>query len=277
MLLVTAFLRWRRDRVERYAAAIAYYSMFSLAPLLMLGVAVANHVASRRQTQEFVGDLARATMGEVGTRVVDPIIRVAPRPGADITASLLVLLTLLYGASSLFIHLQEALDAIFGAEPRDMHWFKAFLARRVSAALVCGAFVALLVLGPTFGAAAVHLGRSQLPHIPMSLLVETLSFTLVFGFVPNIRLPWGTILPGAFLTAALFTGAQSLLSLYLGAIAARSLYGAASFLAVLLVWVYASAQLLLFGAEIIQAWRDQTSSAAEQALERRGSRPPKPG
>lgn len=264
-LVGRAFLRWKRDHIERFAAALAYYSMFSLAPLLMLGVAVAQYVASRRQTAEFVGGLAHATMGEIGPRLVEPILRTAPRPGTDITATILALLTLLYGASGLFTHLQEALDSIFGAPPRTVSWLRAYVKRRLSAALVCAAFVLLLVVGPTAATAAAALGRSQWSNVAISVLLETFGFALIFRYVPNIRLPWATVLPGAVMTASLFTAGQSLLALYLGAIAARTVYGAASSLAALLVWVYASAQLLLFGAEIIQAWRDMGAASESSA------------
>lgn len=260
-----ALLRWRRDHVERFAAALAYYSMFSLAPLLMLGVAVANRVASRRQTAEFVGSLAEATMGEAGRRVVGPILDLAPRPGADITATVFAFLTLLYGASSLFTHLQEALDSIFGSPPRKTSWLLAFVKRRFIAGAVCSAFVVMLVAGPTYGTAALRVGRAPWLHLPLSLLVETLSFAMIFRLLPGIKLPWATIMPGAFLTAAFFTGAQSLLALYLSFIAGRSVYGAASSLVALLVWVYASAHLLLFGAELIQAWRDMEEWSRSRA------------
>src|SRR5579885_1810230 len=123
-LLLRVIARWRRDNVDRLAAALAYYSMFSLAPLLMLGVAISNALQGSRRTTRFVSELAQLTLGDRGVQVIKPVLESAPRPHAVTLATVIGLLTMLYGASNLFVHLQAALNSIWEAPAGGKHWLR---------------------------------------------------------------------------------------------------------------------------------------------------------
>ncbi len=255
-LVWKAVVRWRHDNADRLAAAVAYYSMFALAPLLMIGVALSNYLEGRRRTAEFVSQLATVTLGERGMQIARPVIESAPRSHALTFTTLFGVLTLIYGASNLFVHLQASLNAIWGAPPRRRrHWLVTYLERRAFSVGVVFFVALLLLIGPALNIEIGRLGRSQWLGVPFSLLLETVLFAGMYRLLPDVTVAWRDIIPGAVLTASLFTAAQSLLGLYLGRIAARSMYGAAGSLVALLVWVYVSAQILLLGAEFIAVLR----------------------
>lgn len=259
-LLWRALVRWRRDSADRMAAALAYYSMFALAPLLMIGVAMSNYLEGRRRTEAFVSDLATITFGDRGVQIVRPMIESAPKAHAITLATVIGAVTMLYGASNLFVHLQASLNIIWSAEhPKDKSWLRAYVERRMFSVGVVFFLVLLLLLGPALNAEIGRLGRSPWLGLPLSLVVETAVFAAVYHLLPDVDLEWRHILPGCVLAAALFTGAQSLLALYLGRIASRSIYGAAGSLVALLIWVYVSAQILLYGAEFIAVLRERAA------------------
>lgn len=258
-----AALRWNEDAVDTSAAAAAYYSMFSVAPMLMLGVAFSNYLEGRRRTAAFVSDLASLTLGDRGVQLVKPMIQAAPQPRAVTLATVVGLAAMIYGASSLFVHLQAALDGIWrGQRPPGKSWLRAYLHRRVVSIAVLFFVLALLLIGPALSLLMARVGGSQWLALPVSLAVETMLFGAVYRLLPSATLAWRELLPGAVLAASLFTAAQSLLGLYLGRIAARTMYGAAGSLVALLVWVYVSAQVLLYGAEFIQVLRERAGGGA---------------
>lgn len=256
-LLLEAFERWRQGAVDDLAAALAYYSLFSLTPLLMLGVAVSGALTGRGRATEFVSELARLTVGAQGLQLIRPMLDAAPLPHAITLATVVGLGALVYGASTLFLHLHGAFNSIWKAPERTTHWLRSYLERRLLSIAVVLCMAVLLIVGPVLDLGLARLGRSQWLGVPVSVALETGIFGALFRFLPDVVLPWRALSQGALLTAVLFAAAQSILGLYLDHVASRSIYGAAGSLIALLVWVYVSAHILLFGAEFTQVLRER--------------------
>lgn len=252
-LLRAAVMNWRKDKARQLAAALAYYSIFSLAPLLMLGVALAGMLAGREAPREvMLNSLARVFGGQ--TEALEPILDSVARPRSGIWATLIGLVLMFIGASGVFLQLQEALDTIWGA-PLRRSGLSAYVRRRAFSVLfVLLVLLLLLIVPAATSRLADFLGRSRIWDFFIALSVETVLFASLFKFLPDARVLWREVWPGALLTACLFSLGQEVLALYLVRFGAKSVYGAAGSLVALLIWIYTSAQILLFGAEFIQAY-----------------------
>jgi membrane protein len=172
------------------------------------------------------------------------------------------LTTLVFGASNFFLHLQDALNIIWQAPPAKPGLLRRVLKRRVLSFALVMLVPVLLLTGPLISAVLSWLGKTQGSTIVVSLIVETVIFALVFKVLPDIPVPWQDVWVGALFTAALFTVGQTILGFYLNHVAARSVYGAAGSLVALLIWVHASAQMLLLGAEFIQVYKPASPANA---------------
>lgn len=250
-LVKTAAVKWRRDRAHIFAASLAYYSVFSLAPLVLFGVAVLSLRAGPLESRRFMLQVIDFLVGERGAEALEPIVASAGTAKGDLWATVLSFVTLLYGASTLFVHLQEALNVIFEAPALKRGWFTHFIRRRLLSFLLVLAVPFLLLAGPAMSAVFAYLGRSQGGSIAVSLAVETCLFAFIFKVLPDVAVPWDDVWTGSLFTASLFTLGQTLLGWYLNRVALRSVYGAAASLVALLVWIHVCAQILLFGAEVI--------------------------
>jgi membrane protein len=261
-----AFSRWLADRVPRLGAALAFYSMLSLAPLLVIAVAIAGSMfgeeAARRQIVAEIEDL----VGGEGAQAIQAMLASADRPEIGGVAALLGIIVLLVGAAGVFGELQDALNTIWGVESRPGRGLWAFLSDRfMSFAMVLGTGFLLLVslVLSAVLAALANTVSGITPGLPilgivmnvvLSLVVFTLLFALIFKIVPDVRLAWNEVWFGAIITAVLFSAGKVLLGLYLGQGAIGSAFGAAGSLVVLTIWIYYSAQILYFGAEITVAY-----------------------
>ena len=250
-LLKSAAVKWRRDRAHVFAASLAYYSVFSLAPLVLFGVAVLSLRAGPLESRRFMLQVIDFLVGERGAEALEPIVAGAGTAQRDLWATALSFLTLLYGASTLFVHLQEALNVIFEAPVIKRGWFTHFVRRRLLTFLLVLAVSVLLLAGPAMYAVFAYLGRSQGGSIALFLAGETCLFAFIFKVLPDVAVPWGDVWTGSLFTASLFTLGQTILGWYLNRVALRSVYGAAASVVALLVWIHVCAQILLFGAEVI--------------------------
>lgn len=255
-------LRWRRDRAGVHAASLAFYSAFALAPLVMFAAAVSSLYAGPFESRRFMLDLLRTLFGDGGTEAVRPMIDNAGELQRGAWATLISFATLLYGASTLFVELQDSLNVIFAAPERRRGWFRRALKRRLLSFGLVATIPLIVLAGPAWSAALGFLGRSQFGSIALSLAVQTALFAFIFKVMPDTPVPWRDVWPGSAFTAALFTLGQTLLGLYLTRVAARSVYGAAGSLVALLLWIHVSAQILLFGAEFVQEYRKLYRDAA---------------
>jgi membrane protein len=266
-LFKNAGIGWYEDKAPKLGAALAYYSVFSLAPLLVLVISIATLVFGQEAAQnELVGQI-KGTVGEQSANAIQDMLKNAGTRGTGIVATVIAAVILLFGASGVFAELQEDLNTIWKVAPKPGSTWLAYLRDRfLSFTMVLGAgFLLLLslIFTTAIEALSTHISPELLPgglwlwqgvNALASFLIVTLLFALIYKVLPDVALAWRDVLTGAVVTAVLFTLGKYLIGLYLGRASVASAYGAAGSLVVILVWVYYSAQILLFGAEFTRAY-----------------------
>ncbi|MBT2321066.1 YihY/virulence factor BrkB family protein [Variovorax paradoxus] len=230
-----AAMAWIDDFAPSMGAAIAYYTMFSLAPLLVIVIAIAGALFGREAVQgEIVAQLSDL-IGEEGAIAVQGLVRSASEPGKSLMAGLISIAVLLVGATTVFAELQNALDRIWHVPEKDKP---------------SGVWAVLRARLLSFGFALI------------SLSVTTLLFAMIFKFMPTARIAWSDVWVGAAVTAVLFEIGKLLIGLYLGKSGFTESLAAAGSLVVLLAWVYYAAQIFLLGAEFTKVYADEHGSFA---------------
>jgi membrane protein len=254
------------DQVPRLGASLAYYTIFSIAPLLLIAISIAGIVFGKEAAQgELLGQL-RSVLGPAAADMLQQMIANAAKPRTGTIATIVGIVTLLLGAAGVFGQLKEALNTIWDVEPRKGGGILAAIKQRfLSMAMVLGVGFLLLVsliIDAAISAAGKFLGNRlpggealwQSVQIAVSLCIVTLLFALIFRLLPDTRIAWRDVWPGAAVTAVLFVIGKFALGLYLGKSSVGSSYGAAGSLVLLLLWIYYSAQILLAGAEFTQVY-----------------------
>jgi membrane protein len=275
-VLKAAFTGWLDDNVSRMGAALAYYTLFALAPVLIVAIAVGGMAFGPEAVRGEIVAQIEGLVGHAGAQAVQAILEGAANSSSSIPVTIIGVITFFLGATSAFLELQDNLDAIWRVKPRSRGNFLRDLVtqRIISFGLVLGfAFLLLTSLVVSAALAAVHTyvgkafpGVASLwagGYMVMSLGVTTLLFAMIYKVLPDVKLAWTDVWVGALVTAGLFTVGKFLIGLYLGTSSFASAYGAAGSVIVVLVWVYYSSQIVLFGAEFTRAW-----------VERFGPRPP---
>jgi membrane protein len=265
-VLKTTVSDWLDDNAPRLAAALAYYALLSLAPLIVLALAVAGFAFSDEAAR---GGIARELSGLVGTsggNAVENIVQSAKTPTAGVLSTVGGIVVLLFGASGVFGELQSALNTIWEVAPRPGRGLRGLIRDRLfSFAMVMG--VAFLLLVSLIASAVLAgVGRFLSGTLPggevlwqgvnllISLAVIASLFTVMFKTVPDAKVAWRDAWVGGAVTALLFTLGKFAIGLYLGKSAISSSYGAAGSLVLLVIWVYYSSSILLFGAEFTQVF-----------------------
>jgi membrane protein len=260
---------WSHDRAPRLGAALAYYTVFSMVPLLIIIISLIGLVFGQEAAQSTI--LAQITnlVGEQSAAAIKDMIERANQPATGLLATVIALATLLLGASGFFGQLQDALNTVWGVEPKEGRGVWGFIKDRfLSFVAVLGTGFLLLVslvlssvlaaLGKWFsGVLPLPEAVLHLVNFVLSLAVITGLFALIFKVLPDARVAWRDVWVGAALTAALFTIGKYAIGLYLGKSHVASAYGAAGSLVIVLVWVYYSAQILLYGAEFTQVYANR--------------------
>jgi membrane protein len=259
--LKKAFDNWLNREGMRLAASLSLYSLLSLAPLVILSIAIASLAFGQSAAQHAILEEVRGVMGPDGVRTIHTVIEHGKSPQTGGVASAVGIAVLLFGASSVFSELQSGLNKVWGAEtPTGFGIWALVKSRLVSFALVLG-FGFLLVVSLLFSAALAAFGHLlsdhlSLPRAVLTALNAVISFGgiflligLILRYVPDVRLYWSDVWQGALATALLFTVGKALLGLYLGKAAVGSAYGAAGSLVVVILWVYYFAMIFYFGAE----------------------------
>jgi membrane protein len=275
-LLGEAAGSWRRDNAPRLGAALAYYTLFSIAPLLVVAIAVAGLAFGQEAAQGRIVAELSGLLGDAGARALEGTVESSRQPAAGLMATMGALLTLFLGATGVFGELKGALNVVWdvrddGPKPgfiigmlRDRLWSFAMV-------LAVGflLLVSLLVnaaLAAAQGAFARYLPKPTLllqgANTLASLAIITVLFALIFKFLPDARVAWNDVWVGAALTSLLFSGGKYLIGIYLGRSSTASVYGAAGSVVVLVVWVYYAAQIFYFGAELTQAYARRHGSLA---------------
>lgn len=284
---------WSKDNAQRLGASLAFYSLLSLSPLLVVMVAIAASVFGKEAVRGQLAWEIRNVMGPLAGQAVQAMLVGARKSSGSTLATVLSVLTVLFGASSAVIELQSALNLIWRVPSSNTNTvlgsIVVFIKERFfSFALIIGS--GLLVLASVVWSAWIAImGRlfSSLLPIPESLLhlanflasfvAITFVFAAIYKVVPNVRLKWSDVLVGASVTSLVFTVGKQLIGLYLGKESFASTYGAAGSLVILLVWVYYSAQLFFFGAEFTKVYTHRHGSRSpgrrHPAERRTGSQP----
>jgi membrane protein len=273
---------WSDDYASSMGAALSYYTLFSIAPLLLIVIAIAGLIfgpdAARGEILEQLSDL----MGEEGARAVEGLLASASEPATSVPALLFGLGVLFFGATTVFAELQDAFDRVWrvpGREPPG-----GFLAlvrgRLLSFGMMLGiAFLLMVSLVVTAALAALDKWWGarfggwetllQITNFVLSFALITGLFALIYKIMPRIRVEWRDVRVGAALTALLFVIGKSLIGLYIGKSGIASGFGAAASLVVLLVWVYYSVQIFLLGAEFTWVYAYKVGSKCDRPIGRR--------
>ena len=270
--LKQTFSAWNGHEVPRLGAALSFYMMLSLAPLVILVIAIASVAFGHPAAQDEIIRQVQGIMGAEGAKAVETIIEHGQNP-TGVFASVIGAITLLVGASGAFSELQSGLNKIWDVQPKAGSGVASLIkARLFSFGMVLGVgFLLLVSLVISAGLAA--LGKIfdeilPMPELVMHMIDFVVSFAgisalfaLIFKYVPEAKIAWKDVWEGAIVTALLFTIGKSLIGLYLGKAAVGSAYGAAGSLIVVIVWVYYSAMIFFFGAEFVHVRATDRQSA----------------
>ncbi len=270
-LLRATMSDWYEDRAQRIGAALAYYTIFALAPGLVIVMALAGLMLGPGAESQIIEQI-RELLGEQGAAAIEATIRSARNETLGATGTALALIPLVFGLWGVFGELQDGLNTIWGVTPKPGRRIRDILKERFwSFAMVVGiGFVLLvsLVLSAWLAAVGTYVG-TLLPapatglealNFVISFVVITGSFALIFKLLPDVKIAWRDVWLGAAVTSLFFTVGKFLIGLYLGKSAVASAYGAAGSLVIIVVWVYYSAQILLFGAEFTKVWTKRRGS-----------------
>jgi membrane protein len=267
---------WWDDDVPRLGASLAYYTLFALAPVLVIAIGIGGLVFGAEAVRgEIVGQI-QGLIGREGAAAVQGMLEGASRPSASIAATVVGIFTFFIGATGAFLELQTALNTIWHVEmkPTGSYWRALIMQRIISFGLVVALgflMVTSLLVSAALAAAHRYMGNAfpgvfvlwEALNVIVSLGVVTLLFAMIYKVLPDVKLAWRDVWLGALVTAGLFTLGKLLIGLYLGTTSVASTYGAAGSVIVVLVWVYYSAQVILLGAEFTRAWVNQFGSLAD--------------
>jgi len=262
----TAARAWWDDDCIRLGASLSFYTLFAIAPVLLVATYIAALVFGAEAVRgEIVGQLDHL-VGREGALTVQGLLEGAARRPGGFIATVLGTITFLVASTGAFLELQIAFNTIWRVKPRPGGYFSAFVMDRIRSfgLVVAIGFLLLVSLAVTAALAALNAWLFSLsPANPLlwtivntlvSVVVTTGLFALLFRFLPDVRLQWRHVTTGAVVTAVLFTIGQQVIGLYLGQSSIASSYGAAGSMMILLLWVYYSCQILLFGAEFTRVW-----------------------
>lgn len=265
-LLKETFHEWQQDGASRLAAALAYYTIFSLAPLLIIAIAIAGAIFGEEAARgEIVGQI-QGLVGTEGAKVIETAIQNASQPDVSSVASIISIIALLFGASGVFAELQESLNIIWDVKVKPKQGLMVIIRKRIlsfSAVLGIGFLLLVSLIASAILSAINTYFSGLLPGIPgiwrlvdflFSFFSITGMFALMYKFLPDVKIRWSDVWVGAIITALLFTIGKSVLGIYLARGSFGSTYGAAGSLVIILAWVYYSAQILFFGAEFTQVY-----------------------
>ena len=269
LLLSESFDNWSKHRAPRLGASLAFYTLLSLTPLLLVVVAIVGLVYGQSTAQRQIIDQVGALVGSQGAKATEALLQGSQNKSHGITATVVGLVTLLFGASAVMIELRDALNTIWEVPTRNFSGFQMvthYIKDRLFSfgmVLSIGFVLVVSLVLSTWIAALGALSSSILPgqevllHIAnsaASFLVIAALFTAIYKVIPDVKLEWRDVILGGVVTSLLFTIGKLLLSLYLGKASIASSYGAFASIVVLVVWVYYSGQIFFLGAEFTRTF-----------------------
>lgn len=278
-LLKQAFQSWNEDKVARLAAALSFYAVFAMAPVLIIALAVAGQVLGPVEVQKQLLQQLTATIGPQGASLIQSMLENARNPTDSLVASIFSLVTLILGAAGAFGQLQDALNTIWEVQARTGRAIHQLLAEKfLSFLMVIGLgflLLATLIISTALSALTVPAGSPTtsaagllgIINLFASFGVLTLVFAVILKVIPDVHLRWRDVWPGALLTAVLFTPGKYAIGLYLAHSSVGSTYGAAGSLVIILLWIYYSAQIFLLGAEFTKMYARRCGSPVRPTLQ----------
>jgi membrane protein len=279
-LLGRAVAAWWNDNLIRLGASVAYYTLFAVAPILLVVVAVAGAVFGDEAVRGEIAAQIDGLIGTAGASAVEALIEGARRPDGSAVAVVVGTLTTMLAAAGVFLELQFALNTIWRASPSEAGMVRQFLWNRAQSfgVVLSIGFLLLVSLAVSAGLAglAAWLG-GRLPGVPvllqianwlLSIASTAALFGLLFKVLPDVSLGYRDVAVGGVITALLFTAGQHVIGLYLGRSSVASSYGAVGSVAALLLWVYYSAQIILIGAQFTRLYTEHRRVVAAPTLTR---------
>jgi membrane protein len=274
-LFQDAFNRWNEHNAPRLGAALAFYTLLSLAPLLFVCATLSAAVFGAKAASAEITTEVRSWIGDSAADTIAALIA-AYREPSGVVSGAIVLLALFFGASAVFMELRSALNEMWASArsaARETGFIAGVVRQRVFAFAMVAATGLFLIVSTAVSVLLSITGRFigrflapstqvlEILNVAMSFWILALIFALLFRLVPDVRLPWKPILVGAVLTTTLFVIGRGVLDLYFATARIGSMYGAAGSLVVIVVWIYYSAQILLFGAEFTKVYADSRAEA----------------
>ena len=268
LLLKVTFSQWRQDQASLMAAALAYYTVFSLAPLLIIVIAIAGAVFGEQAAKGELVAQIQGVIGRDGAQLIQTAIENASQldPSQGPIPTVINIGVLFFGASVIFVQLQKSLNKIWEVQPKPGNNIEHFLRKRLLSFSMVLVIAFLLLVSLVISTMLVILGNYLRNLIPgftylwqflnflISFGIVTLLFAMIFKILPDATIAWKDVWMGAAITAILFDIGKSLLGFYLGHTSFASAYGAAGSLVIILTWVFYSAQILFLGAEFTQVY-----------------------
>lgn len=278
-VLKETFREFGEDKVPRLGAALAYYTIFSIGPLLLIAVAMAGLFFGQEAAQGKISAQLGNVFGSQMAKSLEQMIQAAAKPKSGTVATVIGIVTLMLGASGVFGQLKDALNTIWNVEKKKTAGIAGFIKDRfLSMAMVLGIGFLLLVtlvldtaIAAMGGYVSRYIGGEAVAHalsLALSFAVAVVLFAAIFRILPDLKIAWRDVWLGAGITAVLFVAGKWGLGVYLGKAAPGSAYGAAGSLVILLIWVYWSAQILFLGAEFTQVYARTLGSLKGDASKR---------
>jgi membrane protein len=275
---------WSSHKDSRQGAALAYYSVFSLGPIIVIAIAVAGFFFGRDAVGGEVASSIKDMLGETGAKAVQAMLADAGRPREGLLATVVGLGTLLFAAIGVVVQLKDALNTVWEVDETAGHGMWHFMRSYVVslAAVLALGFLLLVSLIVTAGLAAF--GKYAAPHVQewllhllsilVSVTVISLLFAMMFKWLPDAAIDWFDVWLGAILTAVMFEVGKSAIGFYIGKQGLDSTYGAAASIIVVLIWVYYTSQIILMGAEVTHAFAKHHGSIKRRDGELEKSKAP---
>jgi membrane protein len=272
-----AVAAWIEDRGPSRGAAIAFYTLFSISPLLIIMTSIAGFFLGYGTVRSALMKQSSMVVGEAGAQVVQSILQSKPNPASSFFASFAGLVAMLIGSTSVFIELKNALDNIWKAGAKTSGGLWSFIRARLLALVITLAMTLLIMLSILFSAIVQDIVKFGEHFVPRhAFLLEALNFSFLFAMstalfatiykvLPSASIEWKDVWAGSAITSVLFTTGKTLIGFYLLHSATASIFGAAGSLILLLFWIYYSAQIFLLGAEFTKLYADYLDSRSGPA------------
>ena len=267
-----AAVNWSEDRCASMGAALAFYTMFSIAPMVLIALAIAGMVFGEQAARGEILAQLRGLFGQSAGQAVEAMLASASKPGQGLLSAAIGAVLLLVGSTTMMAELKDSLDRIFKSVPDPTNGVWGLLRTRILSFGMVLVLAFLLLVSMIFGAAIAAMQKFwspafenftlllQVVNLVTGLVLTMVMFAMIYKWMPRVKLAWRDVWMGALCTSILFLAGRTVIGLYIGTTGVGSSYGAAGALVVLLLWVYYSAQIFLYGAQLTSLYAERFGS-----------------